>query len=94
MFAQIPNAAKLNGLERENPLSEMETQRKIKSLSRKNNTDYISFLGGGVYNKFIPAAIAQVANRFEFLTAYTPYQAEIAQGTLQIMYEFQTMIAR
>ena len=94
LFAQIPNAAKLNGLELENPLSEMETQRKIKSLSRKNNTDYISFLGGGVYNKFIPAAIAQVANRFEFLTAYTPYQAEIAQGTLQIMYEFQTMIAR
>lgn len=94
LFAQIPNAAKLNGLGLENPLSEMETQRKIKSLSRKNNTDYISFLGGGVYNKFIPAAIAQVANRFEFLTAYTPYQAEIAQGTLQIMYEFQTMIAR
>lgn len=94
LFSQIPQTARMEKLNLENPLSEMETQRKIKSLSMKNKTDYISFLGGGVYNKFIPAAIAQVANRFEFLTAYTPYQAEIAQGTLQIMYEFQTMIAR
>lgn len=94
LFAQIPQSARMENLNLENPLSEMETQRKIKSLSKKNKTDYISFLGGGIYNKFIPAAIAQVANRFEFLTAYTPYQAEIAQGTLQIMYEFQTMIAR
>lgn len=94
LFSQIPQAARMENLNLEDPLSEMETQRKIKSLSNKNKTDYISFLGGGIYNKFIPAAIAQVANRFEFLTAYTPYQAEIAQGTLQIMYEFQTMIAR
>lgn len=94
LFAQIPQAARMPKLKLENSLSEMETQRRIKSLSKKNKTDYISFLGGGIYNKFIPAAIAQVANRFEFLTAYTPYQAEIAQGTLQIMYEFQTMIAR
>lgn len=94
LFSQIPQAARMEKLNLENPLSEMETQRKIKSFSKKNKTDYISFLGGGIYNKFIPAAIAQVANRFEFLTAYTPYQAEIAQGTLQIMYEFQTMIAR
>ncbi len=94
LFSQIPQTARMEKLNLENPLSEMETQRKIKSFSKKNKTDYISFLGGGIYNKFIPAAIAQVANRFEFLTAYTPYQAEIAQGTLQIMYEFQTMIAR
>lgn len=93
LFKQIPEAAKMPKLELENPLSEMEAQRRVKSLARKNKTDYISFLGGGIYNKFIPAAISQVANRFEFLTAYTPYQAEIAQGTLQIMYEFQTMIA-
>lgn len=75
-------------------LSEMETQKVVKSLANKNKTDYISFLGGGVYNKFIPACISQIAQRFEFLTAYTPYQAEISQGTLQIMYEFQTMISR
>lgn len=94
LFKQIPDAARMPELKLENPLSEMETQKRIKTLARKNKTEYVSFLGGGMYNKFIPAAIAQVANRFEFLTAYTPYQAEIAQGTLQIMYEFQTMIAR
>lgn len=94
LFKQIPEAARMPKLELENPLSEMEAQRRVKSLAKKNKTDYVSFLGGGIYNKFIPAAISQVANRFEFLTAYTPYQAEISQGTLQIMYEFQTMIAR
>ena len=76
------------------PLSELEVQRKIKDLAKKNKSDLIDFKGGGVYNKFVPACIGQVAQRFEFLTAYTPYQAEISQGTLQIMYEFQTMISR
>lgn len=94
LFEQIPTSARIPELKLENPLSEMEVQKRIKALAKKNKTEFISFLGGGVYNKFIPAAISQVANRFEFLTAYTPYQAEIAQGTLQIMYEFQTMIAR
>lgn len=94
LFKQIPEKARMEKLELENPLSEMEVQRKIKSLAKKNKTEFISFLGGGVYNKFIPACISQVANRFEFLTAYTPYQAEIAQGTLQIMFEFQTMMCR
>lgn len=47
----------------------MDVQKRIKSLAKKNKTDYISFLGAGTYNKFIPACISQVANRFEFLTA-------------------------
>ena len=94
LFCQIPANARMSGLELANPLSEMECQKQIKALSKKNNTDYVSFVGGGIYNKFIPAAISQVAGRFEFLTAYTPYQAEIAQGTLQVMYEFQTMMCR
>lgn len=92
LFKQIPSTARMPELNLENPLSEMALQKKIKALAGMNKTDYISFIGGGIYNKFIPAAVSQVANRFEFLTAYTPYQAEIAQGTLQIMYEFQTMM--
>lgn len=94
LFKQIPQRARMDNLELGNALSEMEVQKRIKSLAKKNKTDYISFLGGGTYNKFIPACISQVANRFEFLTAYTPYQPEISQGTLQVMYEFQTMICR
>ena len=92
LYKQVP--IKFEDFKISNPLSEMETQKQIKALAKKNKTEYISFLGGGVYNKFIPAAISYVAERFEFLTAYTPYQPEISQGTLQIIYEYQTMIAR
>ena len=94
LFSQVPLAARMRVLDLPDAISEMETQKNIKKLANKNNTDFVSFLGGGVYNKFIPACISQIAQRFEFLTAYTPYQAEISQGTLQIMYEFQTMVAR
>lgn len=92
LFSKIPQAARTKGLNLPEALSEMQTQKAIKSLAKKNNTDIVSFLGAGVYNHFIPAAISQVAQRFEFITAYTPYQPEISQGTLQIMYEFQSMI--
>lgn len=94
LFSDIPQQARMKTLDLPDAMSEMEVQREIKSLANKNRTNYISFMGGGVYNKFIPAAVGQIAQRFEFLTAYTPYQAEISQGTLQIMYEFQTMISR
>lgn len=94
LFADIPQPACMETLDLPDAMSEMEVQRTIKSLAKKNRTDYISFLGGGVYNMFVPAAVSQVAQRWEFLTAYTPYQAEISQGTLQVMYEFQTMISR
>lgn len=92
LFKNLP--VKMTELKLDNPLSEMQAQKKVKAIAKKNNFDYVSFLGGGVYNKFIPAAITQVAQRFEFLTAYTPYQPEISQGTLQVMYEFQSMICR
>ena len=92
LFTKIPN--KLKELNLKNPLSELETQRYIKMLAHKNKVDYSYFMGGGVYNKFVPACIDYIAKRFEFLTAYTPYQPEISQGTLQIIYEFQTMISR
>ena len=92
LFKQIPVLFK--DFDLSSPLSEMEAQKKVKSLAHKNGTEYISFLGGGVYNKFIPACVNYIAQRFEFLTAYTPYQPEISQGTLQIIYEYQTMISK
>lgn len=94
LFKQIPQSVRMSALELPEGLSEMETQKQVKFLAKDNQSDYATFLGGGIYNKFVPACIAQVANRFEFNTAYTPYQPEISQGTLQVMYEFQTMICR
>lgn len=92
LFRNIPKDALVKNFNLPEALNEMQTQKKVKSLANKNNTDMISFLGAGVYNHFIPAAVGQIAQRWEFLTAYTPYQPEISQGTLQIMYEFQSMI--
>jgi len=94
LFKQIPTAARMKGLNLDNAKSELEVQRIIKAMAHENKSDTIDFRGGGVYNKFVPACVSQVAQRWEFLTAYTPYQAEIAQGTLQVMYEFQTMMSR
>lgn len=94
LFEEIPQKARMQSLDLPNALNEMQAQRVVKSLAKANNSDYIYFVGAGTYNKFIPAAVSQVAQRFEFLTAYTPYQPEIAQGTLQIMYEFQSLICR
>lgn len=92
LFKQIP--IQFKNFDMENPLSELEAQKKVKNLAKNNCTEYTSFIGGGVYNKFIPAGVNYIAQRFEFLTAYTPYQPEISQGTLQIIYEYQTMISR
>ena len=76
------------------PLSEMEIAAQISKLSKKNrNTNQIiSFLGAGIYDHFVPAAVNYIISRPEFYSAYTPYQAEVSQGTLQFIYEFQTMI--
>ena len=94
LFEEIPQKARMQSLDLPRALNEMQAQRAVKSLAKENNSDYIYFVGAGTYNKFIPAAVSQVAQRFEFLTAYTPYQPEIAQGTLQVMYEFQSLICR
>lgn len=91
LFSHIPENARFN-LELPDGISEMNVQKELKSIAAKNNFGMTSFLGGGVYNRFIPSAISQIAQRFEFITAYTPYQPEISQGTLQMIYEFQSMI--
>lgn len=94
LFRQIPLDIKFKDFTMENPISEMETQKRVKALAKQNKSEFITFMGGGVYNKYVPACVNEVAGRWEFLTAYTPYQPEISQGTLQIMYEFQTMMCR
>ena len=78
----------------EGPLSEIEIRRRFGRLARSNDADHsVSFLGGGVYDHYIPAAVNALAMRSEFATAYTPYQAEVAQGTLTAIFEFQSMVA-
>ena len=75
------------------PLSEIELHNKLTEISNKNILG-TSFVGGGSYNHYIPAIVDFLASRSEFYTSYTPYQAEVSQGTLQYLYEFQTMICR
>ncbi|NQT65291.1 MAG: aminomethyl-transferring glycine dehydrogenase subunit GcvPA [FCB group bacterium] len=78
----------------EDAYSELEITRKISKLAAKNtsSSQANSFLGGGIYDHFIPAAVDHVLLKPEFHSAYTPYQAEVSQGTLQYIYEYQTMI--
>ena len=92
LYRDVPSSVRMKELTLGRPMSEMEVVSDIKKLANKNNTDYISFLGGGASRRFIPAAVSQISSRFEFNTAYTPYQAEISQGTLQAIYEYQSMI--
>jgi glycine dehydrogenase subunit 1 len=77
-------------------LAEGDLLREFKQLARLNATtdSHLSFLGGGAYNHFIPAVVDQLISRSEFYTAYTPYQPEISQGTLQAIFEYQTLVCQ
>src|SRR5207244_2452181 len=77
-------------------LTEIELTRHLQELARRNRpTDNcICFLGGGSYDHFIPAVVDAIAGRSEYYTAYTPYQAEASQGSLQVFFEFQTLICQ
>lgn len=92
LFKNLSEEIKISDLNLPDPMSELDTTREVKKLAAANKTDYACFIGGGASKHFIPAAVSQISSRFEFNTAYTPYQAEISQGTLQSIYEYQTMI--
>jgi len=93
LFAQIPAEYRLNrDLKVPRQMAESEIVDWFRERSRENGHDYTSFLGAGAYYHYRPVIIDSLISRGEFLTAYTPYQAEVSQGTLQSIFEFQTMI--
>jgi glycine dehydrogenase subunit 1 len=95
LFRQIPAELKLQGrLNLPRPLSEPEILDFFRQAAKQSSRDYVSLLGAGAYSHYRPVAIDALLSRGEFFTAYTPYQAEIAQGTLQAMFEFQTLITQ
>jgi len=95
LLVDIPQSLRLESLRLPDGLSEFETMAQVAALAKRNYVypDRLTFGGGGIYRRFVPAAVAGVTSKPEFYTAYTPYQAEASQGTLQAIYEFQTLIA-
>src|SRR5215469_11191129 len=94
LFAPIPAEYRLNrDLTIPRQMAESEIVDFFRQRSRENGDGYASFLGAGAYFHYRPVIIDSLISRGEFLTAYTPYQAEVSQGTLQSIFEFQTMIS-
>jgi len=93
LFACVPESVRLNRpLNLPSGKSEMETLEAMRRLTERNTVFRSVFRGAGAYRHYIPAAVKRAAAREEFVTAYTPYQPEVSQGTLQSIFEFQTMI--
>jgi glycine dehydrogenase subunit 1 len=94
LFADVPPQVRFPRLDLPEPLSEIEAIRELRDLSEANlETQHTAcFLGAGAYNHFIPSAVQHILLRGEFYTAYTPYQPEISQGTLQAVFEYQSLI--
>lgn len=97
LFAAVPSALRLaGGLDMAPGLSEPDVGAEMGRLAAANGVfpDLVCFAGGGVYDHEVPAATRSLTSRSEFVTAYTPYQPEVAQGVLQMLFEYQTMVAR
>ncbi len=93
LFADIPASLRSSGLALPPPVPESELTAQLRGLAGRNRIDLASFLGAGAYRHFTPAVVDQLLLRGEFYTAYTPYQPEISQGTLQTIYEYQSLMA-
>ena len=96
LFDSIPEALRLqNHLNVPAALSEIDLLRKFEQTAARNQAaNRVSFLGGGAYSHYIPTVVDHLISRSEFFTAYTPYQPEISQGTLQAIFEFQTLVCQ
>ncbi len=92
LFADIKPEHRPKSFDLPHGLSEYEVMRRVTALSLKNNVYVVPFIGGGYYDHYIPTAVPALTSRGEFYTAYTPYQPECAQGTLQALFEYQSSI--
>ncbi|MEO6577701.1 MAG: aminomethyl-transferring glycine dehydrogenase subunit GcvPA [Candidatus Limnocylindria bacterium] len=92
LFADIPSSVRASAWELPAPMAEQEVRRELVRLAERNRIPEVSFLGAGAYRHLVPAVVGEVIGRPEFATAYTPYQPEVSQGTLQSIYEFQSLI--
>jgi glycine dehydrogenase subunit 1 len=93
LFEDVPAALRFPPLDLPSPLSELEAQQRMQRLASRNRHagELSLFVGAGCYNHYVPAAVGALMQRGEFLTSYTPYQAEMSQGTLQFLFEFQSL---
>lgn len=94
LFSVIPEKLRAKSFELPEGVSEFELMRLMKEKAAAAGTEITNFIGGGLYDHFIPAVVDHLASRAEFYTAYTPYQPECSQGTLQALYEYQSSICR
>lgn len=96
LFDPVPEQYRFPTLDLPRQLTEMEAAHRMQALSDRNITPAAEniYLGAGSYQHYVPATVGQILSRGEFYTAYTPYQPEVAQGTLQVIYEFQSMVAQ
>ncbi len=94
LFSSVPKDLRAKSWNLPAGLSEMAVRSEMEKIAARNGSEFVSFLGGGAYDHFVPAAVDALTSRGEFYTAYTPYQPECAQGTLQSIYEYQSAICR